>query len=81
LLAQEGNYGQINFVEYLLPYSSDSRLLCGNIVVKAMNLAVPLRHAGAKGEREYIFYSFLTSALDGAALYPQVKDPRPVPIG
>jgi hypothetical protein len=41
--------------------------------------AVPLRHAGAMGERKYNSYSFLTSALDGvssqrhvpAALYPR----------
>jgi hypothetical protein len=26
---------------------------------------VPVRHAGANGERMYRFYSFLTSALDG----------------
>jgi hypothetical protein len=40
---------------------------------------VPLRHAGAKGERKYSFYLFLASALDGvsgqrhtpAAVYPQ----------
>jgi hypothetical protein len=41
------------------------------------------RHAGAKGERKYSSYSFLTLILDGvsgqrhalAALYPQGKDP------
>jgi hypothetical protein len=46
--------------------------------------AVPLRHAGAKGERSYSFYSFMTSALDGvsgqrhapAALYPRERTPR-----
>jgi hypothetical protein len=42
--------------------------------------AVPLRHAGAKGERKHSSYSFLTSALDGqhhapAALYPQDSTP------
>jgi hypothetical protein len=45
--------------------------------------AVPLRHAGSKGERIYSSYSFLTSTLDGvscqchfpAALYPRGKDP------
>jgi hypothetical protein len=34
-------------------------------VVKKESKAVPLCHAGAKGERTYSFYSFLTSALDG----------------
>jgi hypothetical protein len=46
--------------------------------------AVPLRHAGAKGERKHSSYSFLTSALDGvsgqhhapAALYPQESTPN-----
>jgi hypothetical protein len=41
------------------------------------------RHAGAKGERRYSSYSFLTSALDGvsghreapAALYPREITP------
>jgi hypothetical protein len=35
------------------------------------------RHAGGKGERQYSFYSFLTSALGGGqwALLPG-KDPR-----
>jgi hypothetical protein len=45
--------------------------------------AVPLRHAGSKGERIYSSHSFLTSTLDGvscqchfpAVLYPRGKDP------
>jgi hypothetical protein len=34
----------------------------GKIIKKSK--AVPLHHAGAKGERKYSFYSFVTSALD-----------------
>jgi hypothetical protein len=51
-------------------------------------LGVPLRHAGANGERKYSSYSFLTSALDGSAqrhvpsaLYPRGKDPDTHGIG
>jgi hypothetical protein len=31
-----------------------------------MSKATPLRHAGAKGEKMYSSYSFLTSALDAS---------------
>jgi hypothetical protein len=54
------------------------------IIIIKKNKAVPLRHAGAKRERVYSSYSFLTSALDegelsashpGLALPPE-KDPK-----
>jgi hypothetical protein len=48
---------------------------------------VPLRHAGAKGERKYSSYSFFTSALDwvGGKRHPRPSftpgKGSPVPIG
>jgi len=38
---------------------------CLEELSKSKRKAVPLRHAGAKGEKRYSSYSFLTSALDG----------------
>jgi hypothetical protein len=35
--------------------------------ISCKSKAVLLRHAGAKGERKYSSYSFLTSALDGVS--------------
>jgi hypothetical protein len=39
-----------------------------NLYVNVKSKAVPVRHAGAKGERSYSSYSFLISALDGSEL-------------
>jgi hypothetical protein len=57
--------------------------------IQIKSKAVPLRHAGAKGERKYSSYSFLTSALDGesgqrhasTALYPRERTPDTYWIG
>jgi hypothetical protein len=57
--------------------------------VTVKNKAVPLRYAGAKGEMNYSFFSFLTSALDGGGwsvsrpgrVLPQGNDPSTHGIG
>jgi hypothetical protein len=66
--------------------SHRSRLTFQRCVIKKnkVKLSDATRHAGAKGERMYISYSFLTSALDGrersasrsGRALPSGKDPR-----
>jgi hypothetical protein len=49
-------------------------------LIKSKSKAVPLRHAGAKGERTYSSYSFLTSALGGGE-WSASRPGRALPLG
>jgi hypothetical protein len=58
----------------LTAHSTSQTVLAHKLIL--IQLTPAIRHAGAKGEKRYSSYSFLTSALDGGEVVSVTPRPR-----